>query len=66
LKPFVGKKLFSTSNQFVAIKVAKIGEPRVAEHSVDAISGGTITSKGLQKTIFDSMQMYLPFLTKNK
>jgi len=65
-KPFIGKKLFNASSQFVAIKVAKTGEPREAEHSVDAISGGTITSKGLQNTIFDSMQMYLPFLTKNK
>jgi Na+-transporting NADH:ubiquinone oxidoreductase subunit C len=65
-EPFIGKTLFDQTGKFVSIKVAKSTEPRVAEHSVDAISGGTITSKGLQNTIFDSMNRYLPFINKNK
>jgi len=33
---------------------------------VDAISGGTITSKGVESTIAVSMKNYLPFIKKNK
>lgn len=64
--PFVGKKIFNDAGNFVAIKVAKSTEAREPEHSVDAISGGTITSKGLEKTIFDSLTDYLPFINKAK
>jgi Na+-transporting NADH:ubiquinone oxidoreductase subunit C len=65
-KPFVGKKIFNETGDFVAIKVAKQTEQRIPEHSVDAISGGTITSKGLEATIYDSMKSYLPFIQQHK
>jgi len=65
-EPFKGKTIFKESGEFVSIQVAKSNEPRDAAHAVDAISGGTITSKGLQKTIFDSMNRYLPYINKQK
>jgi Na+-transporting NADH:ubiquinone oxidoreductase subunit C len=65
-EPFKGKKMFKETGEFVSIQVAKKNEPRDPEHAVDAISGGTITSKGLQKTIFDSMNRYLPYINKQK
>ena len=65
-EPFIGKKVFSGTGQFVSISVAKKNEPHDPDHSVDAISGGTITSKGLEKTIFDSMKNYVPFLNQHK
>lgn len=63
---FVDKKVFDEAGNFVAVKILKNSEPKVPGHSVDAISGGTITSKGLEATIFDSMSSYLPFIKKQK
>jgi len=63
---FFNKKLFDEKGNFISIKVLKSSEPKIPDHSVDAISGGTITSKGLEATIHDSMINYLTFLTKNK
>ncbi len=33
-------------------------------HNVDAISGGTITSKGLEKMLLDGIGKYNDYLTK--
>jgi Na+-transporting NADH:ubiquinone oxidoreductase subunit C len=46
---FRGKKLFDNNGKFVSLVVAKAGENAPAEHRVDGISGGTITSKGCNK-----------------
>jgi Na+-transporting NADH:ubiquinone oxidoreductase subunit C len=35
-------------------------------HGVDAISGGTITSKGLEKMLFDCIKKYEGYLLKNR
>ena len=43
---FHGKKLFDNDN-FISVQVLKGGAPENDIHGVDAISGGTITSKGL-------------------
>jgi Na+-transporting NADH:ubiquinone oxidoreductase subunit C len=63
---FVDKTMFDDGGNFVSIKILKNNEPAVPGHSVDAISGGTITSKGLEATVFDSMKNYLPFIKKQK
>ncbi|MBS0010866.1 MAG: FMN-binding protein, partial [Bacteroidales bacterium] len=34
-------------------------------HAVDAISGGTITSKGLEDMLYDGIVNYVEFLKKN-
>ncbi len=65
-KPFVGKKLFDESGKLVSIIVAKIGQEAPAEHKVDGISGGTITSKGLEKMLLDDFTSYEEFLKKKK
>ncbi|MFA5814670.1 MAG: NADH:ubiquinone reductase (Na(+)-transporting) subunit C [Bacteroidales bacterium] len=65
-KQFVNTKIFDEKGTYISVKVLKKNEPRIPEHTVDAISGGTITSKGLEATIFDSMKNYIPFLIKNK
>lgn len=62
---FAGKKLFENEN-FVSIQVIKGGTPKDNIHGVDAISGGTITSKGLQKMLFDCIQKYNGYLLKNR
>lgn len=63
---FNGKKLFDNSGKFVSITVAKSNEKAPEEHKVDAVSGGTITSKGLQKMVHDDFSEYLQFIKKKK
>jgi Na+-transporting NADH:ubiquinone oxidoreductase subunit C len=65
-KPFVGKKLFDDSGKLVSIVVAKVGQEAPAEHKVDGISGGTITSKGLEQMLIDDFTSYKEFLKKKK
>jgi len=60
-KPFIGKTIFDQTGLFTSITVAKIGEKSDPAHSVDAISGGTITSKGLQKMLYDDLVTYQEF-----
>lgn len=63
---FVGKKLFDSSGKLVSILVAKVGQVAPEEHKVDGISGGTITSKGLEKMLLDDFTSYQEFLKKKK
>ena len=64
--PFVGKKLFDESGKLISIIVAKVGQDAPAEHKVDGISGGTITSKGLEKMLLDDFTSYQEFFKKKK
>jgi Na+-transporting NADH:ubiquinone oxidoreductase subunit C len=64
--PFVGKKLFDESGNLISIIVAKVGQDAPAEHKVDGISGGTITSKGLEKMLLDDFTSYQEFFKKKK
>ncbi len=62
---FVGKKLYD-ANFKPAIKVVKGGAPEGSTHDVDALSGATLTSNGVQHT-FDfwlGNLGYGPFLAK--
>ena len=64
---FQGKTIFSDGN-FVSIDVVKGGVANLAsdlqKHSVDAISGGTITSNGVNKMIENVLGSYLPYIEK--
>ncbi len=62
---FKGKKIFDDSGSFTSIQVNKAGIPETI-HSVDAISGGTITSKGLEKMLFDCLSVYQKFINSQK
>jgi Na+-transporting NADH:ubiquinone oxidoreductase subunit C len=64
--PFVGKKIFDESGTLVSIIVAKVGQYAPEEHKVDGISGGTITSKGLEKMLLDDFTSYQEFFKKKK
>ncbi|MFV0554976.1 MAG: NADH:ubiquinone reductase (Na(+)-transporting) subunit C [Mangrovibacterium sp.] len=58
---FKGKTIFD-NNLLYSIMVAKSNENYPAAHSVDAISGGTITSKGLETMIKQDLEAYEAFL----
>lgn len=65
-KPFQGKTIFKDSIEFVSIKVVKGGAQKDDPHAVDAISGGTITSKSLEAMLDSCLVQYKPFLIKNR
>ncbi len=60
---FKNKTIFADS-KFVSVKVLKGGAKDGDIHAVDAISGGTITSKGLETMIFDCLAGYSDFFNK--
>ncbi len=60
------KRLFDEAGNLVSIVVAKVGEVAPKQHKVDGISGGTITSKGLEKMLLDDFTNYKEFLKKKK
>jgi len=62
---FTGKKLYE-ADKFVSIGVIKGGVKADDHHNVDGISGGTITSKGLQKMLLDCIVKYNDYLLKNR
>lgn len=62
---FPGKKIFE-GDKLVSIGVLKGGAKDDDPHNVDAISGGTITSKGLQKMLSDDFGKYREYLIKNR
>ncbi|MBN2805899.1 MAG: NADH:ubiquinone reductase (Na(+)-transporting) subunit C [Prolixibacteraceae bacterium] len=63
---FKGKTIFDEQGKFVSLIVAKTGEKAPAQHKVDGISGGTITSKGLQQMLFDDLSCYVEFFNQKK
>lgn len=64
--PFIDKQLFKDSTEFVSIKVLKGGAPEGDMHSVDAISGGTITSKALEEMLDTCLVQYKTFYIQNR
>lgn len=61
-KQFIGKKLFKEGN-FVSVAVVKPGRSVANRDYVDGISGGTITSQGVDKMLLNSVGEYKSFLT---
>lgn len=63
---FKGKSIFDAGGNLVSIIVAKANESAPAQHRVDAISGGTITSKGLEQMLLEDLKSYQNFITRKK
>ena len=61
--PFIGKHLLNADNEFVSIAIEKAGTKVEGRDQVDAISGGTITSKGVETMLSTSLGNYEKFLT---
>lgn len=63
---FKGKHLFK-DGQFKSVAVEKVGQTALdGADQVDAISGGTITSKGVDAMLKSSLKPYSAFLTNKK
>lgn len=61
---FKGKTILDESGNLVSVAVVKGGAPDEAPHQVDAISGGTITSRGVENMLKDYFKGYEAFLKK--
>lgn len=64
--PFSNKKIFNESGEFVSVKVIKGGAKDGDVHGVDAISGGTITSKALEAMLDTCLVQYKTFFIQNR
>ena len=58
-EPFTGKTIFNEAGEFVSVEVMKGGADPTSMHQVDAISGGTITSKALEEMLKDCLTGYV-------
>jgi Na+-transporting NADH:ubiquinone oxidoreductase subunit C len=63
--PFRGKNIFNDKGEFVSIEVVKGGADPASPHQVDAISGGTITSKALQAMLDSCLRSYQVYAKMN-
>ncbi|MBN1790224.1 MAG: NADH:ubiquinone reductase (Na(+)-transporting) subunit C [Bacteroidales bacterium] len=63
--PFRGKKIFDDEGVFVSVDVVKGGANPISLHEVDGISGGTITSKGLEAMIDSCLVSYQNYFKLN-
>ncbi len=61
---FINKQIFEGDN-FVSIAVIKPGSTAITSHNVDGISGGTLTSQGVNDMLRDNLTDYKAFLIKN-
>lgn len=62
---FKGKKIYDSEGNLVSIDVMKGGAPPGDEHAVDAITGGTITSNGVNEMLSRTFEVYSKYFKKN-
>lgn len=60
---FKGKDVFH-DGEFTSVKVVKNGQEPTTGAWVHAVSGGTITSQGVQKMLYDSLEPYEAYLKR--
>jgi Na+-transporting NADH:ubiquinone oxidoreductase subunit C len=63
---FQNKKVLNEQGQFVSVKVEKGKHDASMPHAVDAISGGTITSNGVNKMLQEDIAFYLKYIQQNQ
>ena len=62
---FIGKEIYNNQGQFISVSVLKGGtaDPN-SKYEVDGISGGTITSNGVDEMLKDCLSSYEPYFNK--
>jgi len=63
---FLGKKILDGSGNFVSVSVMKGGAEPGNIHEVDAISGATVTSRGVNEMLLRTLKSYMPFFMQDK
>lgn len=62
---YIGKTIMDDQGNFVSVNAIKGGADPNDKHAVDAISGGTITSEGVNKMLDERLKNYLPYFKNN-
>lgn len=63
---FDGKDIFSPDGEFTSVAVVKTGKEPEGKAWVHAVSGGTITSQGVEKMLSNSLEPYSAFFKSLK
>lgn len=63
---FPGEQIFDEQGKFVSIEVVKGTSDAANKHAVDGITGGTITSKGVDEMIRRTLTVYQPYFQSQK
>ena len=58
---FDGKNIFSEEGDYTSVAVVKTGKEPSGMAYVHAVSGGTITSQGVQRMLYESLEPYIGF-----
>lgn len=58
---FIGKHILNEKHDFVSVAVMKPGTRADGKEQVDGVSGGTITSKGVEEMLYNSLGQYDKF-----
>lgn len=58
---FAGKPIFGSDGRFESVLVVKKGQEPSGRAYVNAVSGGTITSQGVQKMLAESLEPYTAY-----
>jgi Na+-transporting NADH:ubiquinone oxidoreductase subunit C len=61
---FQGKQIFDDAGVYVGIEIVKGGTAPDNSNAVDALSGATITSDGVEAMIYTCLGYYKPFIKK--
>jgi Na+-transporting NADH:ubiquinone oxidoreductase subunit C len=59
--PYEGKQIFMKDGELKGVIALKGGAEQDDPHGVDAISGGTITSNGVNEMVYRTLKIYEPF-----
>ncbi len=59
-EPYIGKTIMNDDGKFVSVDMVK-GAVKEPQHQIDAISGATITSNGVNEMIESYLQLYMPY-----
>ncbi|MDP3436259.1 MAG: NADH:ubiquinone reductase (Na(+)-transporting) subunit C [Bacteroidales bacterium] len=62
---FENKRIFDEKGDYVSVQVVKGGAKEGNYHQVDAISGGTITSKAVEDMLLKNIREYMNFFSQN-
>ncbi len=63
---FAGKKFVDPERGFVSVSLLKKGSYQPNDFTVDAISGGTLTSKGVQAMLYNCLKAFQPYFSNLK
>lgn len=62
---FIGKSILNDQREFLSIAIVKPGQTVEGQAYVDGISGGTITSKGVEKMLQDCLGQYATYFKQS-